>query len=120
MTWNMKINALKHSSVKGHCGSSYTGYSGCAAQITNNPGTPRKQASLWLQISGEQKKCTGVAGRAEFEINVAGGNPVILDVLSGTCSVEECCWRVVRATSIFRFGNVGWSRWDTADTFYDG
>jgi len=26
------------------------------------------------------KKCPGVAGRAEFEINVAGGNPVILDV----------------------------------------
>jgi hypothetical protein len=31
MTWNMKINAVKHSSLKGHCGSSYTGYSGCAA-----------------------------------------------------------------------------------------
>ncbi len=26
------------------------------------------------------KKCTGVAGRSESEINVAGGNPVILDV----------------------------------------
>jgi hypothetical protein len=31
-------------------------------------------------MPGVPKKCTGVAGRAEFEINVAGGNPVILDV----------------------------------------
>lgn len=30
---------------------------------------------------GITKKCTGVAGRAEFEINVAGGNPVILGVI---------------------------------------
>ncbi len=27
------------------------------------------------------KKCTGVAGRAESEINVTGGNPVILGVI---------------------------------------
>ena len=30
---------------------------------------------------GITKKCTGVADRAEIEINVAGGNPVILDVI---------------------------------------
>ena len=30
---------------------------------------------------GITKKCTGVAGRAQSEINVAGGNPLILVVL---------------------------------------
>ena len=33
-------------------------------------------------IRGITKKCTGVAGRAEIEVNVAGGNPVILDVIT--------------------------------------
>jgi hypothetical protein len=31
-------------------------------------------------MPGIPKKCTGVAGRVESEVNVAGGNPVILVV----------------------------------------
>jgi hypothetical protein len=34
-----------------------------------------------LSKSRITKKCTGVADTAEFEINVAGGNPVILTVM---------------------------------------
>jgi hypothetical protein len=33
-----------------------------------------------LRRNCRTKKCTGVAGRVQSEVNVTGGNPVILDV----------------------------------------
>jgi hypothetical protein len=87
-----------------------------------------------MRKCGITKKCTGVADRAEFEVNVAGGNPVILDVelnrfawtesfgvgwLSGWCrglfvttfQVVRACQvvlnlQVVRARTIIRAGQV--------------
>jgi len=36
-------------------------------------------------------KCTGVAGRVEIEVNVAGGNPVILDVRIHKLHISNKC-----------------------------
>ena len=46
-----------------------------------NAGLNRQQTISRCEDSGITKKFTGVAGRVEFEVNVAGGNPVILNVI---------------------------------------